>query len=65
MPAKTLTDKAIQALKPKSTLYRVADGPGLCLEVRPNGTERLDERRGLMQAWADYLDRLKADAVAE
>ena len=39
MPAKTLTDKAIQALKPKSTLYRVADGLGLCLEVQPNASK--------------------------
>jgi hypothetical protein len=32
-----LTDKAIKALKPRDALYRVADGAGLCMEVRPDG----------------------------
>ena len=30
-----LTEKAIQALKPKQKVYRVADGGGLCIEVKP------------------------------
>jgi integrase len=34
-----LTDKAIQALKPRERLYRVADSGGLCIEVTPNGTK--------------------------
>ena len=34
-----LTDKAIQALKPRAMLYRVADAGGLCIEVTPNGTK--------------------------
>ncbi|TDK26254.1 DUF4102 domain-containing protein [Luteimonas aestuarii] len=34
-----LTDAAIRALKPKSTLYRVADRDGLCLEVTTRGAK--------------------------
>lgn len=34
-----LTDAAIRALRPKSTLYRVADRDGLCLEVTTRGTK--------------------------
>jgi integrase len=34
-----LTDKAIQKLKPRDKLYRVADNGGLCIEVTPNGTK--------------------------
>lgn len=34
-----LTDKAIQALKPREKLYRVADWGGLCLEVAPSGSK--------------------------
>jgi len=34
-----LTDKAIKALKPRASLYRVADGGGLCIEITPNGTK--------------------------
>jgi integrase len=34
-----LTEVAIKALKPKSTLYRVADRDGLCLEVAPSGAK--------------------------
>ncbi|MGB4101010.1 MAG: tyrosine-type recombinase/integrase [Alphaproteobacteria bacterium] len=32
-----LTSVAIKNLKPKASLYRVADGGGLCLEVAPSG----------------------------
>ena len=32
-----LTDVAIRNLKPKSSLYRVADSDGLCVEVTPSG----------------------------
>lgn len=34
-----LTDTAIKALKPKTTLYKVFDGGGLYLEVLPTGTK--------------------------
>jgi integrase len=34
-----LTDKAIRALKPRESLYRVADSAGLCLEVTPTGSK--------------------------
>jgi integrase len=34
-----LTDKAVKALQPRSTLYRVADGDGLCMEVTPAGAK--------------------------
>lgn len=34
-----LTDAAIRALKPRPTLYRVADRDGLCLEVTPRGAK--------------------------
>lgn len=34
-----LTVLAIKALKPKETLYRVADQDGLCLEVTPTGSK--------------------------
>ena len=34
-----LTDAAIRALRPRSTLYRVADRDGLCLEVTPRGAK--------------------------
>ena len=34
-----LTVKAIEALRPKKKLYRVADGQGLCLEVTPTGSK--------------------------
>jgi Arm DNA-binding domain len=37
MPA--LTDTRIRALKPRPTIYRVADMGGLCLEVRPTGAK--------------------------
>lgn len=33
-----LTDKAIQKLKPRDRLYRVADAEGLCIEVTPRGS---------------------------
>lgn len=34
-----LTDTQIRNLKPKATLYRVADSHGLCLEVTPSGSK--------------------------
>lgn len=34
-----LTDAAIRALKPRATLYRVADRDGLCLEITPRGAK--------------------------
>jgi integrase len=34
-----LTDSKIKALRPKESLYRVADGKGLCLEITPNGSK--------------------------
>lgn len=34
-----LTDKGIKALQPRATLYRVADGDGLCLEITPAGAK--------------------------
>lgn len=34
-----LTELAIKNLKPKATLYRVADSNGLCLEVTPKGNK--------------------------
>ncbi len=34
-----LTELAIKNLKPKATLYRVADSNGLCLEVTPTGSK--------------------------
>lgn len=34
-----LTDKTIQALKPREKLYRVADWGGLCIEVAPSGSK--------------------------
>ncbi len=34
-----LSDKAIQALKPRDELYRVADALGLVIEVTPNGSK--------------------------
>jgi integrase len=42
--------------------------PSLLSRDRPmsentyNRAQRLDERRKMMQAWSDYLDRLRADA---
>ena len=35
-----LTDAKLRNLKPKSTLYRLADAGGLCVEVHPNGSRR-------------------------
>lgn len=35
-----LTARSIAALKPRESLYRVADGDGLSLEVAPNGSRR-------------------------
>src|SRR5258708_21633438 len=32
-----LTVVKLAALKPRSTIYRVADAAGLCIEVRPDG----------------------------
>ncbi|QJD69061.1 integrase arm-type DNA-binding domain-containing protein [Xanthomonas campestris pv. badrii] len=32
-----LTDTKLRALKPKESVYRVADANGLCIEVRPTG----------------------------
>ncbi|MBS0461692.1 MAG: DUF4102 domain-containing protein, partial [Proteobacteria bacterium] len=32
-----LTDAKLRALKPRQTLYRIADGKGLCVEVPPSG----------------------------
>jgi integrase len=34
-----LTDTRIRTLKPRDSLYRVADSGGLCLEVRPTGAK--------------------------
>lgn len=34
-----LTDKAIQALKAREKLYRVADSGGLCIEIAPSGSK--------------------------
>ena len=39
MPSKQLTDTAIRGLKPKASVYRVADAHGLALEVRPSGAK--------------------------
>ena len=33
-----LTEAKIRALRPRTALYRVADGAGLCVEVPPNGS---------------------------
>ena len=33
-----LTDKTLKALRPRATLYRLADDKGLCVEVPPNGS---------------------------
>ena len=38
MPAKQLSDKACQAAKPTEKIYYLADGDGLRLQVRPNGS---------------------------
>ncbi|WP_430389770.1 tyrosine-type recombinase/integrase [Dyella sp. 20L07] len=35
--ARPLTDKKIDASKPKATIYRLSDGNGLHLEIRPSG----------------------------
>src|SRR5690349_12802192 len=34
-----LTDRAVQRLKPRKTLYRVADSAGLAVEVTPAGNK--------------------------
>ncbi len=34
-----LTDTKLRALKPRETVYRVADANGLCVEVRPTGAK--------------------------
>lgn len=34
-----LTEFRIKALRPRATLYRVADGKGLCVEVTPSGSK--------------------------
>lgn len=34
-----LTDKAIRAMKPRATLYRVRGGDGLCIEITPAGSK--------------------------
>lgn len=34
-----LTEVQIKALKPRASLYRVADGGGLCIEVTPQGSK--------------------------
>jgi integrase len=34
-----LTNTQLRSLKPRVTLYRMADGHGLCVEVRPNGSK--------------------------
>lgn len=34
-----LTDRALKALQPRATLYRVADADGLCIEVTPAGAK--------------------------
>lgn len=34
-----LTEKAVRALKPRESLYRVADSGGLCIEVTTRGTK--------------------------
>lgn len=34
-----LSDVKLRALKPRKTLYRVADGDGLCIEVTPGGSK--------------------------
>jgi integrase len=33
-----LTDTKLRALKPRESVYRIADSGGLCVEVRPTGT---------------------------
>lgn len=33
----TLTERKLQSLKPRGSVYRVADGLGLCVEVHPSG----------------------------
>lgn len=33
-----LTDTKLRSLRPRATLYRVADADGLCVEVTPNGS---------------------------
>jgi hypothetical protein len=50
-----LTDTAIRTAKPA---HSVPDALGTAY----NRTRFLKERKAMMQAWADYLDRLKAGA---
>jgi integrase len=55
-----LTDKAIQRLKPRDKLYRVADRDGLCLEIAPSGSKlwrfryRVDGVEKMMSLRATY-----------
>ncbi len=47
-----LTDKAIQALKPREKLCRVADWGGLCLEIAQRGPNLAAKARQYLGAWS-------------
>jgi len=57
---KKLTETKIKTLKPKKNSYRIADGEGLALEVRPNGCKywryryRNNKNKGTMKTIGQY-----------
>lgn len=62
-----LTDKAVKALQPRATLYRVADDDGLCLEITPAGAKHWRYRfriggRASMVSVGTYPEVTLADA---
>ncbi|TDQ20171.1 hypothetical protein EDF75_4631 [Raoultella sp. BIGb0149] len=48
-----LSDVKVRSAKPEAKAYKLTDGEGMVLLVHP---EHLDERRLMLQWWADYLD---------
>ena len=64
-----LTDKALRTLKPRATLYRRADGGGLCIEVAPSGSKLWRYRyrfmgKASMLSLGSYPDVAAPDARA-
>jgi integrase len=59
--ARTLLDEVLQ-FRPEVIEHQLAHKVKDALGRAYNRTQHLDERRRMMQAWSDYLDRLRTGA---
>jgi integrase len=58
--ARTLIAERLPGIAPDVIEAQLAHGKGGPLGTAYDRTEYMDQRRAMMTAWADYLDRLRA-----